>query len=108
MQLKTYDETDIRGQPPLCLTGEATDSYNFLFMEDVAGDNYELFEARDNDDVAFRLEEAGVITSADRDAPESSILYVYFKQKKDALAFIKRLNAYLQEKARKLEDAKAY
>ena len=62
-------------------------------------------ESWGNDEIAKALKKAGVITAKDSADPESGCFYVYFRTKKDALAFCRRLNKYLNEKWNRIREA---
>lgn len=104
MQCKKYDESDLM---PVDREGEA---HTFEFISDVAGDNDELFapDGVDNNELAQKLKELGATGPDDVLDPESSCLYAYFKKKEDGVAFLKKLTAYLRQKAHLLKEAKAY
>jgi len=101
MKAKTYNETDL-----MEITREGED-YSYEFIADVAGDNHELFDL-DNKELVRKLEELQATGPNDVLDPESSCLYAYFKSKKEGVAFLKKLSAYLNQKARLLDKALAY
>jgi hypothetical protein len=105
-KIKTYDESDLR---PIQFEELQRDGFEFSFIEDIVGDNFELFgQELDNKSLGNRLKEMGAV---DRDAVldcESSCFYAHFKTKKSGTAFIKKLSTYLIQKRSLLEKAKEY
>lgn len=79
---------------------------NYYFAQDLRDAIGHLFlESWGNDEIAKALKKAGVITAKDSADPESGCFYVYFRTKKDALAFCRRLNKYLNEKWNRIREA---
>lgn len=106
MEVKTYDETDLRPQD---IEDLKKDGFEFSFIEDVAGDNADLFDFETNNHtIANKLKELGAV---DKDVLldcESSCFYAYFKTKKAGVAFVKKLSSYLLQKKSLLEKAKEF
>jgi hypothetical protein len=101
MEHKTYDATDLREYPD----GE----HPFEFVADVAGDNSDLFDyAVSNHDIANKLTELGAVTDGVVLDEEDCCFYAYFDSKEEGIAFLKKLSAYLKQKAQLLEKARAY
>lgn len=100
LQYKTYDASDLQ-----------VDGYGYTckFIADVAGDNSDLFDyAVSNHDIAKKLTELGAVSKGVKLDPETCCFYAYFKTDKDGLDFLKKLSAYLKQKSKLLEKAKAY
>ena len=107
MQFQQYDASDLRS------TEYRKDpDYPFEFIADVAGDNADLFvmdeEVVDNNELGRRMAELGAVTKGVKLDPESCCFYAYFKSGPDGIAFLKKLSAYLSQKAKLLEKAKAF
>jgi hypothetical protein len=100
MNIKTYDESDLRKCDH--------DGYKYEFIQDVPGDNPDIFGEYDNNEISDRLQEHSVYGKKDVCDPESCILYVYFKDHLSGKSFIKRLNDYITEKAKKVQDAQQF
>lgn len=66
-----------------------------------------LDDCEDNHDVEARLLREGVVTHDETDS-ESCEFCAYFQDHIDAKAFIKKLNTYLVEKARRCQEAGEY
>jgi hypothetical protein len=64
-------------------------------------------ECDDNYEVRDKLKRAGVITRGISEDSESCQFFVYFRNKRMGLAFIRRLNAYLAKKAKRIATAQA-
>jgi hypothetical protein len=107
MQIKTYDETDLR---ELTCTDSQNVKFKYQFIADVAGDNIDVFEdiSIDNNELGTKMWELGAVGARDCLDTESCCFYIYFKTKKDGIAFLKKLSAYLIQKKKLLEEAKAY
>lgn len=100
LEHKTYDASDLQ------IHG---DGYEVQFIADVAGDNSDLFDyAVTNHDIADKLNELGAVTQGVTLDAESCCFYAYFKTKDAGVAFLKKLSAYLKQKAQLLEKAKSY
>ena len=82
-------------------------NYGFTFMADVPGDNPDVLGEYDNHILADKLTRFGAVGDNDRLDCETCCFYMYFQQKVDGIAFIKKLNAYLSQKARLLREAEA-
>lgn len=67
-----------------------------------------LFDCESNYEVEKKLQEAKVILPNNDCDSESCALVVNFASLKSANAFIKRLNAYLAEKAKRLVAAQSF
>jgi hypothetical protein len=105
VEIKVYDHTDIRDE---C----RCHGYEFSFLADVAGENPWLSDLQDtvvdNHYIAERLQQMGAATNGVKLDPEGCCLFVYFKTKHDGVEFLKKLRAWLHQKARLLEKARAY
>lgn len=102
-----YDHTDIRPHE------DPTDSkHPFMFLADVAGDNAELFELQDNyiDNhyIANKLKELGAVGPGVVLDEEACMFYAYFTTQHVGTEFLRKLSAWLVQKAHLLEKAKAY
>ena len=104
MQIKTYDATDLQKSEYV------DDTYNYQFIADVVGDNADILEetVADNNELYWKLKELGAIGKRDCGDTECCCFYIYFVTKKAGLEFIKKLNAYLTQKRKLLEEAKAF
>lgn len=104
MQIKTYDETDLQKSEFV------DDHYNYQFIADVVGDNADLLEETisDNNELYAKLKEVGALGKDDCGDPEACCFYIYFVTKKAGVDFIKKLNAYLTQKRKLLEEARAF
>jgi len=60
-------------------------------------------DCEDNYEVTDVLRKAKVLGKNDKDDPESCCSYFYFESKRDAQAFLRRLNRYMIERAKKLQ-----
>jgi len=65
-----------------------------------------LDDCDDNYDVTAKLKAAKVISRGNGTDPESCCTYVYFRDKRMGLSFIRRLNKYLVKKAEALAAVK--
>jgi hypothetical protein len=103
MQIKTYDESDLQ---------EYTydKNFKFQFIANVTADNGELFEGEDmdNNQLGNKLTELGAVGKSDSLDTEMCCFYIYFKTKQAGATFLKKLNAYLEQKRKLLQKAKAY
>ena len=99
MEMKLYDEGDLRD------TKYRSAKEPWEFIADLPGDNPDLFEDLDNNSLTERLKAYGVIKECDVADPETCCSYVYFVDKRHGLRFIKKLNEYILEKARLLEQS---
>jgi hypothetical protein len=102
MNIKLYDETDLR------TSSDSDSEFKYEFIEDVPGDNIDIFGDYDNVGITSRLREHKVFGEGDKAEPVSDIMYVYFKDLSAGKSFIKRLNAYITEKATKVQDAQQF
>lgn len=100
MDIKTYDESD--------LTRQKGPNYFYGLIVDLPGDNPDLFGDMDNNDMAGRLKEKGVVGNSDSLAPEPCCFYIYFLNLKAGREFLKKLNVYITDKARMVSEARAY
>lgn len=66
-----------------------------------------LDDCDDNYDVTDKLKAAKVISRGNSTDPESCCTYVYFRDKRMGLSFVRRLNKYLVRKAEALAAVKA-
>ena len=105
VEIKVYDHTDIRDE---CTTR----GHPFEFIADVAGENPWLSDLQDapvdNHFIAEKLIQLGAVTDGVKLDPESCCFFAYFKEKHDGVEFLKKLRAWLNQKARLLEKARAY
>ena len=101
-----YDHTDIR--PSTFDDPE----YPFMFIGDVAGDNSYLFELQegrvDNHFIAKKMQELCAVGEGVMLDEEACLLYAFFKTQHIGIEFLKKLSAWLSQKARLLERAKEY
>jgi hypothetical protein len=103
MNVKTYDDSDlIKIDPP------RGDDYLYAFVQDLPGDNANIFNEHDNLSLGERLLEAGVIGKDDLAELETCIFYIYFKDLQLGRAFIQRLNKYINKKAELIQKALAF
>ena len=104
MQIKTYDHTDLQKSEYV------NDTYNYQFIADVVGDNADLLDdtIADNNQLFHKLKELGAVGTKDCADPEACCFYIYFVTKKDGIAFLKKLSAYLTQKLKLLKEAKAF
>lgn len=72
------------------------DSHPYHFGEDLS--EFSLFKRLDNHDIARKLKNAGVINDTCVEDSEMGEFVCVFKKKKDARAFIVRLNKYLKRR----------
>lgn len=106
MKLKFYDDTDIvKRDEPFILGGK---KHLYEFIRDVPGDNPDVLGDYDNNELAYRLDELGAFTSGTFPDSESCCFYIYFVNLPAARAFIKKLNAYISQKARLIREARAF
>ena len=100
-----YDHTDIRPNERI----EAT--WPFMFVADVANENSNLFvlddEYIDNAWIAEHLRKMGAVTSGVRLEP-NALFYAYFVSHTRGSEFLRKLSAWLSQKARLLDKAKSY
>jgi len=106
MNLKLYDETDIQEKPEQ--QSESGEAFRFSFVRDLPGDNPDVLGDYNNVELARKLQELGAFGPDDQLDPEVGCFYAYFNTRKDAWEFIRKLNAYVGQKARLLQEAKAY
>jgi hypothetical protein len=103
--LKVYDHTDIRDE---C----TYDGHPFEFIADVAGDNPWLSDlqevAVDNHFIADKLRQLGAVEDGVILDCESCCFYAYFRTKHAGVEFLRKLRAWLTQKAHLLEKARAY
>lgn len=105
ISIKTYGEDD--------LTEYTYDTkFKWQFIADVVGDNGDVFAHDDgwvnNNELGSRLEKLGAVTKGVCLDTESCCFYAYFKTKAAGVAFLKKLNAYLSQKANLLRQAKEF
>lgn len=100
MNIKTYDDTD--------LMESDKKGFSHEFIVDLPGDNPDTLGDYDCHKIAERLKETGAFSKGDLVAPEWCVFYVYFRSKTDGRAFVKKLNAYIIQKARLLREARAF
>lgn len=109
IKVHKYDHTDIRPRE-----GAADDlpKHRFMFLADVAGDNSELFGLQDdyvdNHYIARHLKELGAVGAGVVLDEESCMFYAYFTTQHAGTEFLQKLSAWLVQKARLIEKAKAY
>ena len=100
-----YNHTDIR------LNEHGEIQYPFVFIEDVAGDNSDLFvleeEQVDNQWIARKLQDLGAVTEGVKLEP-CAVFYAYFTSQHAGTMFLKKLTAWLSQKAHLLDKARAY
>jgi len=105
MNIHFYNEEDIRTQPSLLIDG---DTYDFMFVGDVPGDNPDVLGEYDNHILADRLERFGAVGKDDRLDCEACCFYIYFRTKNSGLEFVEKLNEYLSQKAKLMREAEAF
>jgi len=106
MELKLYSDDDIRKDAvPYTYQGK---EYPYSFISDVPGDNPDVLGEFDNHQLADRLTEHKAVTGAVLLDCETCCFYAYFTNLPAARAFIKKLNAYISQKARLIREAHAF
>ena len=103
MQIKTYDESDLQEYT-------YNKKFKFQFIANVTADNHELFADTDmdNNQLGEKLEELGAVGKSDSLDTEMCCFYIYFKTKDAGVSFLKKLTAYLEQKRKLLQKAKAF
>ena len=107
MDFKQYDESDLRS------TEYREDKvYPWEFIANVAGENADLFNHEDvwvdNNEIGRRLTELGAVSKGVQLDTESACFYAYFKTRAVGEAFLKKLSAYISQKAGLLGRAKSF
>jgi hypothetical protein len=105
-QFHKYDHTDIR-------TNDRGDKeYPFMFVADVAQENSNLFvldeEYVDNQWIAHRLKELGAVEDGVKLDHNPNIFYAYFASNHVGCQFLRKLSAWLSQKAHLLDKARSY
>jgi len=101
-----YDHTDIR---PSTFDDPR---FPFMFLADVAQENAHLFELQegriDNHFIAKKMKELGAVENGIQLEEEGCMFYAFFKSQHVGTEFLKKLSAWLSQKARLLEKARSY
>ena len=101
MVIETYEFEDLRDAP------EGAD-HRYEFIADLPGDNPDIFRDMDNQQALVRLNERGVLDNEMRPEVEVACFYIYFTTQEAGRRFISKLNGYIINKAKKLEEASEF
>jgi hypothetical protein len=102
-----YNESDVRCEPGQAHSIDGKE-YPYSFIADVPGDNPDVLGDYDNNILADRLQEFRAVGGDDRLDCETCCFYAYFLDRPAAVAFIKKLNAYISQKSRLIRAAQAF